>query len=63
MKNITNYIKYKDFKYYEGLELICKKHYKAKDKKIFTNYSYIIDTIYSKKNYYFGTCSRNKNDI
>ena len=49
MKNITNYIKYKDFKYYEGIERICKKHYKAKDKKLFTNYSYIIDTIDSKK--------------
>ena len=37
MKNNTNYMKYKDFKYYKGLELICKKHYKAKDKKLFTN--------------------------
>jgi len=49
MKNITNYITYKEFMYYEGLELICKKHYKAKDKRLFTNYSYILDKIDDKK--------------
>ena len=37
------------FWYYEGLELICKKHYKAKDIRLYTNYSYILQSIDEKK--------------
>ena len=44
-----NAIKINNFYYYKGLELICKKYYKAKDKKIFTNYSYIITDIDNKQ--------------
>jgi hypothetical protein len=49
MKNIPKCIKYKEFMYYEGLELICKKHYKTKDKRLYTNYSYIIEKIDDKR--------------
>ena len=34
--------------FYKGLELICKKHYKPKNVRLYTNYSYIIDEIDSK---------------
>ena len=49
--NINTFIKFgknPDFKFYEGLELVCKKYYKAKDKRLFTNYTYIIDKIDNK---------------
>ena len=49
MKNITKFIEYGEFKYYKGLELICKKHYKIKEKRLFTNYTYILDEINDKK--------------
>ena len=32
-----NAIKIDDFYYYKGLELLCKKHYKTKDKRLYTN--------------------------
>ena len=35
--------------YYEGLELICKKHYKNTNQRLYVNYSYIIKSIDSKK--------------
>ena len=38
-------VKIGDFWYYEGLELICKKHYKAKNIRLYTNYSYILQSI------------------
>ena len=50
-KNIKTFIKFgknPEFKFYEGLELVCKKYYKAKDKRLFTNYTYIIDKIDNK---------------
>ena len=49
MKDLKNYVKNGDFKYYKGLELICKKYYKTKNVRLYTNYSYIIDEIDSKK--------------
>ena len=48
MKINTKHIEYNEFMYYEGLELICKKHYKTKDKRLFTNYTYILDKIDDK---------------
>jgi hypothetical protein len=36
------------YKYWVGLELICKKHYKNKQTKLFVNYSYFIKTINAK---------------
>ena len=42
-------VKYGNFYYYDGLELICKKHYKAKNVRLFTNYSYYIKEIDNKQ--------------
>ena len=41
-------VKIKDFWYYPGLELICKKYCKSKNVKTFTNYSYILEEINDK---------------
>ena len=34
--------------YYKRLELVCKKYYKAKNVKVYTNYSYILENINDK---------------
>ena len=41
-------VKIGGFMYYKGLELICKKHYKTKNKRLYTNYSYILEDINKK---------------
>ena len=35
--------------YYEGLGLVCKKYYKIKYVRLYTNYSYILKSITDKK--------------
>ena len=49
IKPSSGVIKYGDFFFYEGLELICRKHYKASKIRLYTNYTYIIKTIDNKK--------------
>ena len=41
-------LKYGDFYYYNGSEIICKKHYKSKKLRLYTNYSYFIKKIDKK---------------
>ena len=38
-----------DYFYYKGLELVCKKYYKIKNIRLYTNYSYILKDITSRK--------------
>ena len=44
-----NSIMKEGFCYYKGLEIICKKHYKTKNVRLYTNYTYLIDEIDNKK--------------
>ena len=44
-----NSIMKEGFCYYKGLEIICKKHYKTKNVRLYTNYNYLIDEIDNKK--------------
>lgn len=41
-------IKLKELFYFEGLELICKEHYKNSKVRLFVNYTYIIEKISTK---------------
>ena len=38
-----------DYFYYKGLELVCKKFYKIKNIRLYTNYAYILKDITSRK--------------
>ena len=49
MKPKTDCFNTKDFCYYNGLELICRRFYKAKAGKLYTNYSYVIKKINKKE--------------
>ena len=42
-------IKLKEINYYEGLELICKEHFKNSKVRLFVNYTYVIKKINGKE--------------
>ena len=42
-------VKIDDSYYYAGLELICKKYYKLKNIRLYTNYAYILKDITNRK--------------
>ena len=41
-------INIKNIQYYDGLELVCKKHYKCKKYRLYVNYVYILKNINNK---------------
>jgi hypothetical protein len=44
-KNTSKAVEINGIKYYPGLEIVCKTHYKSKSTRLFVNYVYIIKTI------------------
>jgi hypothetical protein len=43
------YYEIDDIKYYQGLEIVCKKHFKNAEGRLFVNYKYVIEAIDDKQ--------------
>ena len=49
IKPPENAVKFDNFYHYQGLEIVCKKHYRVKNIRLYTNYTYVLDNINTKK--------------
>ena len=45
----NNFVTFENHKYWKGLDVVCKKHYKAKGLRLFVNYTYSIKKIGDNK--------------